>query len=241
MLEIESGKRDLPPCASQLCFEILRELGVECRVCAQAPLATTLASHAFMEGACILSPNRDLFYFTQAGTGKPLDTVVYGGFEMNEDGELRLSEHRMHKLLDLLPPQPKTVLTTEPPGYSRRFEHFRPDVYYAGAPVALRFSKRRNPNIVAAPLRAALYWKLFGPGTKVKEVIPFWERDAVKFTATINEAADDLCPLLEADTYEAALAHVFPNEESDPAHRSVVARIWAAYVTEERSLLRALE
>ena len=204
---------------------------VKVRYSNRANCDDALVAWAVAENASILSPDRDMFRYETKKQPK-----VYGNFQV-EDDTLLVCEHRWHTLGPYMD-KPSPLPLIKPPELSEIDLGFAPDFFYAGAPSPLIRELGSNPHHVLEPLRAALYY-LKGYDS-VKEEVPTWRYDKVRFIDKQNKADKTFCHLLLATTPNDAYEHFFPAEVASTATnltwtkhviacKTLCAQVWCAY------------
>lgn len=172
--------------------DMFKECNVDVRYAVEAECDHTLASWAVMEGADVLSQDKDYYRYRWRGEPAPIVNIyesylVQGGF---------LS------LIPSSPPvrrRPPLELLDPPPSFSTDYyastikELRENSVFRRGAPTSLMRILGTNPHLDALPLRAAWYARLFGRNSNraITEVFPIWDPQTSNVFYTSHRVVPD--------------------------------------------------
>lgn len=207
--EIKKFSRSVPQGISALLGEAFHKFGIKVHYSTELDLDDVIFSHAFHNGAAILSGNRSMIRYVDKDRTK-IDLQLFKDYQYR------------HRELILVPFKPVDLKDTRavicpPPAISSTLPEFhgvrQTGRYVRGSPSPLT-QDLGNLHITVRPLRKALYarMKLNGP---ITEVFPVWnsENDKVDWLEEKVMPDSTLDNLL--DNYEAALSQFFPNLEAN--------------------------
>ena len=248
--EVADGEKRVPHGLSWLYGDMWRRAGVQVTYSYEADNDDAIAAAAQADGADVLSNDRDFFRYRGASFR------VFADFRVVR-GRLILTRH------DASAAQPgaatRELISPPPAGVPEDAAApwlpllLRTRQYRRGAPSPLVQALGFNPHIRAAPLRHALFSRIFrgagGPAV-VTEEFPVWDTAArkvawhvasVDISRVLDSAEVRACESLLDGLPAAAFASIFPQESAGgPKPAGAKARDWAKHCCACRAVVYEL-
>ena len=226
--DIRSGRRGVPIKFSVLLGDMFRSEGISLHYSNGTDNDDTLAAFAEIDGAIILSGDKDFFRYEDS-TFRLMDTV-----QVTEDGLMILSQERLKEHVST--PSSTRRLLREKPSTLSYPEYTLGDKFMMGSPSPLTRQLNMSTNRILTPLRHTVF--AMEGVESLEESYPEWdeENQCVRWVEQmVYPVKDAECmSLLEAGSPIPALSHFFPNEFDQegavlPCPASVSPQLWAKH------------
>ena len=226
--DIRSGRRGVPIKMSVLLGDMFLLEGIPLHYSNGTDNDDTLAAFAEIDGAIILSGDKDFFRY-EGSTFRLMDTV-----QVTEDGTMILSQKR--KKEDVISQSSPRCLLREKPSTLSYPEYTLGDMYIMGSPSPLTRQLNMSTNRILTPLRHTLY--AMEGQESLEEMYPEWDERNQRVCwvrQMVCPVKDAECmTLLDAGSPIPALSYFFPKEFDEagaalPCPASISPQLWVKH------------